>query len=111
MMQQRLLASGADPGDLVQRIAAQRLGPACPMGLDREPVGLVAQSLEKVQHRVAPLQQERLEPGHEERSEEGRVGKECVSKVRFRGSPEYSKNNMNQQYKQRRRQPQALTNR
>src|SRR3546814_5746680 len=57
MMQQRLLASGADPGDLVQRIAAQRLGPACPMGLDREPVGLVAQSLEKVQHRVAPLQQ------------------------------------------------------
>ena len=59
MMQQRLLAAGADPGDLVERRAPDRLGPPGAMGADRETVRLVAQALQEIEHRVARVERER----------------------------------------------------
>ena len=52
MMQQRLLAPRADAGDLVERRGADRLGAPCPVGADGEAVGLVAQALQVIEHRV-----------------------------------------------------------
>src|SRR6185312_7859392 len=60
MMQQRLLAPGADAGDLVKRRAADRLGAARAMRADGEAVGLVAQPLEVVEHGVARIEAEGL---------------------------------------------------
>src|SRR5688572_32599451 len=66
MQQQRLLALGADAGDLVQlRLADQRraLGAVRP---DDKAVGLVAQPLQEIEDGVLGVEQERLAAGQEE---------------------------------------------
>src|ERR1700759_1695519 len=56
MVQQRLLALGANAGDLVERRAGDRHGPLLAVGADREAMGLVAQALQVIEHRVFRLQ-------------------------------------------------------
>ena len=50
MAQQRPLARRADAGDLVERICVDLLGALGPVGADGEPVRLVAQALDELQH-------------------------------------------------------------
>ena len=66
MVEQRALALGADAGDLIEHRAADVARPLAAMGLDREPVRLVAQPLDKVEDRVARVQRQRLAAGQEE---------------------------------------------
>ena len=66
MSEQGALARRADAGNLVQRRNAQRLGTLGAVGADDETVGLVAQALEEIEHRVARLQHERLASGEED---------------------------------------------
>src|SRR5207249_3263392 len=58
MVQQRLLAAGADARDLIERRAADRLLAADPMRADRKTVRLVAQALQEVEDRVTRLERE-----------------------------------------------------
>ena len=71
MMQQRVLALGADAGDLVERRAPDRLGPLGAMRADREAVRLVAQPLQEIEHRIARLERERR-PARAGRTARGR---------------------------------------
>src|SRR5215471_4369657 len=53
MVQQRLLAAGADARDLVERRPADRLRPPRAVGADGKAMRLVAQPLQKIQYRIA----------------------------------------------------------
>src|SRR5271155_1505451 len=59
MMQQGAPAMRADAGDLVELGAAERAPATRPVAADREPVRLVAQPLQVVEHRVLGLEPER----------------------------------------------------
>ena len=59
MMQQRPLALAPDAGHVVEGGAARRLGPLGAVRADGEAMSLVAQSLQEIEHRVAPLQAQR----------------------------------------------------
>ena len=65
MMQQRLLAPGADPGDLVERRMPDRLRSPGAVGADGEAVRLVAQPLQEIEHGIARVERERRAAGHE----------------------------------------------
>ena len=56
MVQQRLLAAGSDPRDVVERRAPQRLGPLGAVRADRKPMRLVAQALQEIENRVAGIE-------------------------------------------------------
>ena len=66
MVQQRPLALGADAGHLIEHRAADVARPLAAMGLDREPVRLVAQPLHKIEDRIARVQRQRLAARQEE---------------------------------------------
>src|SRR5439155_4381934 len=66
MVQQRLLAAGADARDLIERRAADRLLAAGPMRADRKTVRLVAQALQEIEDGVARLEREGRPPGEKE---------------------------------------------
>src|SRR5690242_3668754 len=66
MVQERLLATGADARDLVERRAADRLLEAGPMRADRKTVRLVAQALQEIEDGVARLEREGRPPGEKE---------------------------------------------
>src|SRR5262249_49473677 len=66
MMQQGLLAAGADAGDLVERRLTDRLGPPRAVGADRKAVRLVAQPLQEIQDRVARLERKGRPAGQKE---------------------------------------------
>src|SRR5712691_232974 len=57
--QQRALARRADAGDFLQAGLAQVALAFLPMRADREPMRLVAQPLDEVEHRIARLELER----------------------------------------------------
>src|SRR4029077_20380520 len=65
--QQRAFAGRADAGDLLKPGFAQIAPAPLPMGADREPMRLVAQPFDEIEHRIARPELERLAPGHEER--------------------------------------------
>src|ERR1700720_2703280 len=62
MVQQRALAGRADCGDLIQLALPDVLRTARAVRCDGEPMRLVAQALEEIQHRVARRKLERLLP-------------------------------------------------
>src|ERR1043166_6349059 len=62
--QQRAFAGRADAGDFLKPRFAQ-VAPA-PLRADREPMRLVAQPFDEIEHRIARPEPERLAPGHEE---------------------------------------------
>src|SRR5262249_16616718 len=66
VMQQRPLARRPDAGNLLQSGLAQILGAARPMRTDGEAMRLIAQPLDKVEHRVARRQLERVAAREEE---------------------------------------------
>src|SRR5258708_10212660 len=66
MHEQSLLPPRADPRDLVERRGGDCGTAARPMAADREAVRLVAQPLQKVEHRVARLELAGLPSVHEE---------------------------------------------
>jgi hypothetical protein len=71
MVQHCPLTPRPDPGDLIERRAAERLCSLSPVRTDREAVRFVAQALQKVEHGVtwverewrSPRQKEALAPG------------------------------------------------
>src|SRR4051812_45854335 len=65
MMQQRLAPRGADAADVVELGAAERLLAPGTMAADGEAVRFVTQALQKIQHRVARLEGDRLAPRQE----------------------------------------------
>ena len=66
MVQQRLLAAGADPRDLVERRAPERLGPLGAVRADRKAMRLVAQALQEIEDGVARVERERRPARQEE---------------------------------------------
>src|SRR5262245_571674 len=62
MLQKRALAGRADAGDFLQPGLAQVLFAAGAMRADGESMGLVAQALDEVEHRIARLEHERVAP-------------------------------------------------
>src|SRR5579864_2010441 len=58
MVQERVLALGADAGDLVERRLPDRLRALGAMRPDRKAMRLVAQPLQEIKHRVARLEHE-----------------------------------------------------
>src|SRR5271167_2750543 len=60
------LAPHPDPGDLIERRAAERLCPLSTVRTDREAVRLVAQALQKVEHGVPWVEREWRSPGQKE---------------------------------------------
>src|SRR4030095_12961682 len=56
VLEQRTFACWADTGDFVERVEAQRLAALGAMGADGKAVGLVAQTLHEVKHRIACLE-------------------------------------------------------
>jgi hypothetical protein len=56
MVQHCPLAPRPDPGDLIERRAAERLCPPSTVRTDREAVRLVAQALQKVKHGVPRIE-------------------------------------------------------
>src|SRR5580700_11665030 len=66
VVQQRALARRPDAGDLLQARLAHVARPARPVRADGEAMGLVAQPLDEIEHRVARRQLERVAPREEE---------------------------------------------
>src|SRR3546814_13905448 len=101
MLEQTGAPARADAGDVLEPAAAARLLPAAAVAGDREAVGLVAYLLDQLQAGgcstwmqlpgrlpVDARQQQGFVAGPARlRSEERRVGKECVSTCRSRWSP------------------------
>src|SRR6516162_3236625 len=58
MVQQCPLAPRPDPGDLIERRAAERLCPLSAVRTYREAVCLIAQTLQKVEHGVPRIERE-----------------------------------------------------
>ena len=66
MVEQRPLALGTDPRHLIQRRSPDVARPFAAMGLNGEPVRLVAQPLDKVEDGIARVQRQRLAARQEE---------------------------------------------
>src|SRR6185312_16939004 len=66
MVQQRTLAGRADARHLVERRAGDVGGAPGAVRADGEPVRLVAQALEEIEHRIARLEREGWLARHEE---------------------------------------------
>src|SRR6516162_8971416 len=66
MVEQRALAGRADAGDFLQPRLADIAPAPDAVRSDREAMGLVAQPLDEIEHRIARLELERLPPGQEE---------------------------------------------
>src|SRR5579862_1717398 len=66
VMQQRAFARRSDAGDLLQAGLAHIAGATRPMRADGEAMGLVAQPLDEIEHRVARRQLERVAAREEE---------------------------------------------
>ena len=66
MVQKRAFAHGADSGNLIQRRAADGARPPHAVRADREPVRLVAQPLQEIEHRISRRQHERPPRSHVE---------------------------------------------
>src|SRR5262245_5957724 len=71
MVQQRALARRADAGNFLQPGLADVAPPPHPMGAHGEAMRLVAQALDEIEHRLARLELERLAPRQEEGLEPG----------------------------------------
>jgi hypothetical protein len=65
MVQHGPLAPRPDPGDLIERRAAERFCPLGTVRTDREAVRLVAQALQKVQHGVTWIERKWRSPWQE----------------------------------------------
>src|SRR5580658_250259 len=66
VMQQRAFARRSDAGDLLQAGLAHIARPARPVRADGKTMGLIAQPLDKIEHRVARWQLERVAAREEE---------------------------------------------
>src|SRR5260370_37500320 len=66
VMQQRAFARRPDAGDLLQAGLAHIARPARPVRTDGETMGLIAQPLDEIEHRVARRQLERVAAREEE---------------------------------------------
>src|SRR5215469_10349950 len=64
MVQQSPFAASADSGDLIERRLPQSLGPLGAMSVDCKSMGLVTQTLQEVEHRVARVERERRPAWH-----------------------------------------------
>src|SRR5262245_25964462 len=71
MVEQRALAGRPDTGDFLQSTLADVAPAPGAMRADRKTVGLVAQPLHEVQHRIARLELEGLPPRQKERLHPG----------------------------------------
>jgi len=60
VVQQRALPSHSDPGDLIKRRAAKRLGAFGPVRANRKAVDLIAEALQKVEYGVTGVEREPL---------------------------------------------------
>ena len=63
MVQQCSLAPRPDPGDVIKRRAAERLGAFGPVRANRKAVDLIAEALQKVEYGVTGVERERRSPG------------------------------------------------
>ena len=66
MVQQCSLAPRPDPGDVIKRRAAERLGPLCTVRADRKSVRLVAEALQKVEYGIPRVEREWRSPRQKE---------------------------------------------
>src|SRR5882762_121973 len=66
MVEQGLLAPGADPGDVVEQRMADALAALGPVRADGETVRLIAQALQEIEDRIARIEAERRPARQEE---------------------------------------------